>query len=84
MNHYNKNKHKSKKTDKNGTDFVGARTAGAPRSGAYLTITNKSTSHLLNFDIILDKVADISSHISFYIPRLKSWITLNITKEEEL
>ena len=70
MNNYNKIKHKGKRS----TAFDGARVANAPRSGAYLTRTNKSTSTSVDFDIIIDQIDDILASDKRFIKSVRSWL----------
>ncbi len=70
MKHYNKIKHK----DEISTDFDGAVTTDAPRSGAYLTRINKSTATSVKFDIIIDQIDDILVSDFRFIKSVRSWL----------
>lgn len=73
MKKYNRIKHKLKK----GTDFDGAYTTDAPRSGAYLTRINKSTSLSVKHEDISFKVDDIICSSHHFIKSLRYWILDN-------
>ena len=73
MKKYIKIKHKLEKS----TDFDGADTTDAPRSGAYLTITNKSHSISVKFEDISFKVDDVLCSSNHFIRSLKYWILDN-------
>ena len=70
MNNYNKIKHK----DKIRTAFDGAGVADAPRSGAYLTRINKSTSTSVKFDVIIDQIDDLLASDARFIKSVRSWL----------
>lgn len=76
MNNYNKTKHK----DKISTAFDGACVANAPRSGAYLTRINKSTSTSVKFDVIIDQIDDILTSDARFIKSVRSWLIDNSKK----
>lgn len=73
MKKYIKIKHKLEKS----TDFDGAETTDAPRSGAYLTRINKSTSLSVKFEDISFKVDDILCSSHQFIKSLRYWIIDN-------
>lgn len=73
MNNYNKIKHK----DETSTAFDGACVANAPRSGAYLTRINKSTSTSVKFEVIIDQIDDLLASDARFIKSVRSWLINN-------